>query len=83
MKLWGDRYSFLAETKGGAINIRPKKIVITSNYKIEDLFEDTVLAAAIRRRFEVKYFPLLSGRAICGDENHLKYLKNTDPLEFC
>lgn len=83
LKLWGDRYSFLAETKGGAINIRPKKIVITSNYKIEDLFEDTVLAGAIKRRFTVTYFPLLSGRAICGDTDHLRHLKDPDPLRFC
>ena len=57
LKIWGDRYSFLAETKGGAINIRPEKIVITSNYSIEELFADNpTLIAALKRRFTCKHF---------------------------
>jgi len=56
LKIWGDRYSFLAETKGGAIHIRPKRIVITSNYCLENCFEDTMMAQAILRRFRVESF---------------------------
>lgn len=52
LKIWGDRYSFLAETKGGALHIRPKKIVVTSNYYPKDLWEGQMLEA-IQRRYKV------------------------------
>lgn len=52
LKIWADKYAFLAETKGGALFIRPKTIVITSNYKPDDLWSDAMLAA-VKRRFKI------------------------------
>lgn len=52
-KIWSDRYSFTAETKGGAINCRPKRFIITSQYAPEEIFKDPKTVAAIRRRFKV------------------------------
>ena len=55
LKIWGDRYAFVAETKGGALNIRPKRIIVTSNYSPEMIFgEDREMLAAILRRFNVE-----------------------------
>lgn len=63
LKCWTDRYPFRAERKGSTMFIRPKKLIITSNYSIDDIFgEDEVLAAAIKRRFTVTHFPTKFGQ---------------------
>lgn len=52
LKIWSDRYAFIAQVKGSSMKIRPKHVVVTSNYSMETVFgEDPVLLAAIRRRF--------------------------------
>lgn len=54
LKRWADRYSFPAEQKGSTIQIRPQKIIVTSNYTIEEIFaqDGDILVAALKRRFK-------------------------------
>lgn len=50
-KRWCDRWVFSCETKGGTIFIRPKLIVVTSNYSIKECFRG-VDGIAIAARFQ-------------------------------
>jgi hypothetical protein len=56
LKIWTDKYPFNAETKGGTVFIRPTKVIVTSNFKIEELHEKEQIVSALKRRFEVKEF---------------------------
>lgn len=59
LKIWADMYPFSAEVKNGSTGmIRPKFIIVTSNYKPEDIWMDEQTLQPILRRFRVIEFPV-------------------------
>jgi len=56
MKIWADRYAFPAEIKGGSIMIRPKLIIVTSNYSPEEIWATPSDLEPIKRRFKIIRF---------------------------
>lgn len=53
LKIWADHYVFNAEVKGGMLKIRPKHIIITSQYALHDCFEERETVLALNRRFRI------------------------------
>lgn len=56
MKRWLDRYVFQAPIKGGYLEVRPRKIIVTSNYHPDSIWEDEITQAAIGRRVKITRF---------------------------
>lgn len=60
LKIWADRYPFSPEVKGSTLKkIRPRKIIVLSNYSIEECFPECQDALPLRRRFKVVQFETL------------------------
>lgn len=59
MKRWLDLYKFQAQVKGGYLMIRPRKVIVTSQYTIRECFGtmDERTFQAMIRRVEVIHIP--------------------------
>lgn len=53
LKIWADHYVFNAEVKGGMLKIRPKHIIVTSQYPLHDCFDERETVLALGRRFQI------------------------------
>lgn len=57
LKIWADRYPFTAEIKGGTLQkIRPKRIIVLSNYVPDQCFTNDEDLLPIKRRFKIVFF---------------------------
>lgn len=73
LKIWGDNYACDGEIKGGTIPLKYKQMIVTSNYKISELWEkDNMMMEAVARRFKTY--------TIEGDYNNGYNLKEIDGI---
>lgn len=58
LKIWGDRYPCTGEIKGGTVHLAHTKIIVTSNYRVKELWpDDEQMVQAIKRRFKEIHVP--------------------------
>ena len=76
MKIWADRYAFMAEQKGTSVSIRPKRIIVTSNYHPRDIWSEGQILSAILRRFKVTH--IVSLRQPEAEPENLLQLSDLD-----
>lgn len=59
LKIWADKYAFPVEVKCSGDVIRPKVIIVTSNYSLRDVFPDPAIHEPLERRFKTvhKFLP--------------------------
>lgn len=55
LKIWTDRYGCILETKGGAVVSNYDWFIVTSQYTIKEIFQDSRDYEAIKRRFQEYY----------------------------
>jgi len=84
LKIWADRYPFTAQIKGGVLQkIRPKKLIILSNYPLSECFPDSRDAEPLARRFKQYEFPKDSAWVAMNADSFLQELERESDEEEC
>ena len=58
LKIWADKYAYPCEIKNSGDLIRPKRIFVTSNYTIQQVFPDPSIHLPLLRRFKVLHMDI-------------------------
>lgn len=73
LKIWGDRYGFIGEVKGGVVKARPKYVVVTSNYHPREIWDDSSTLNPILRRYRIiKFDKAENGEYVQHDEGRVQ-----------
>jgi len=82
LKIWADRYAFTAEVKGATVMIRPKFLVVTSNYHPCQIWDDELTLSPILRRFKIVHFKSVGGDDLSDswriDESRDGFVRNSN-----
>jgi len=72
LKIWADRYPFIANVKGSSVKMRPAKVIVTSNVLPEDIWTDDATVLPIYRRFSIHRWDAEGSIIITkpGDQDH-------------
>jgi len=82
LKIWADRYPFTCEVKGAMLPmIRPKKIIVLSNYTIDQCFLHKEDAEPMKRRFTTINFPSGKLHALARQHNYEPALPENMEIE--
>lgn len=76
LKIWGDERWFPAETKGSSQFIRPKHIIVTSNYHPKDIWQDDTTLGPILRRYKILHFLSLDERVFGAADEEVETAYN-------
>ena len=79
MKRWLDRYPFQAQFKGGMEKIRPRRVIVTSQYTPEEIWDDHKTVDAIKRRVKMVHIPSVP---IVDTFNPLPVLRTPRQINF-